>query len=247
MTEPNAIRLQKLIADNGLCSRRQAEVWITEGLVSVNGKPAQLGQKAIPGKDKIIVNGRRLTVRETEPVTLLMNKPRGVICSNGDPYHNKTVFDLVPPPYNRERLFCAGRLDKDSEGLLILTSDGDLTNRLTHPTHRIIKRYNIVLSKPFLQQHIRVMLNGFEVEGEKLKAEKIIVATEGDDPEFRLEIHLEHGRKREIRRMLEHLGYFVKRLQRFQIGSLKIRGVSPGRCRPLSKKEIELLLEGADQ
>jgi len=236
-----SIRLQKYIADHGICSRRQAEALIEEGRVQVNGELAHLGQKVVPGVDRVNVRGRNLGGGVKKDIVLALNKPKGYISSNSDPYHDKTVFDLVPPPWNRERLFCAGRLDKDSDGLLIITNNGDLAQRLTHPSTEVIKRYKVTLSRPFHEAHIRIMLNGVMVDGERLKAEKVIPMKKGPNADRVIEVHLGHGKKREIRRMVEALGYYVKRLQRFQIGSLRMRGIASGRVRQLNKKEIDLL------
>ncbi len=238
------VRLQKFMADMGVCSRRAAEELISNGEVVVDGKPAQLGQKITPGVERVVVRGKTIKPVARPTLTLLMNKPRGVVCTNSDPFGNRTVFDLLPPPAQKERLFCAGRLDKDSEGMLILTNDGALAQRLTHPSNRVIKRYRVLLTRPFNPEHTRVMLNGMDVEGERLKVERIIQIKRSQAPERDLEVHLEHGRKREIRRLFEALGYRVERLARFQIGRLQLRGVSPGRARPLSQMEIEMLFGG---
>jgi 23S rRNA pseudouridine2605 synthase len=243
MTEnKELVRIHKFIADMGVCSRRAAEQMIKDGLVTVDGIPATIGQKIDPKTDRVTVEGR--TLRPSlmpESMTLLMNKPRGVVCTNDDPFHCRTVFDLLPPVYAEQRLFCAGRLDKESEGMLILTSDGSLAQRLMHPSQNVIKRYRVLLSKPFDPEHIKVLLNGVEVEGERLSAGKLIILKRTQNPGRDLEVHLIHGRKREIRRMMEHLGYFVDRLLRFQIGSLRLHGVGPGHVRQLSKADIDLL------
>jgi 23S rRNA pseudouridine2605 synthase len=239
--EPQGIRLQKVIADHGICSRRKAEELITEGRVFVNGRAAELGQRVFPGKDAIKVNGRLLQRETVERVVLMLNKPRGFVCTNADPHNPQTVFDLVPPPWNRQRLFCAGRLDKESEGMLLLTNDGEFAQRLTHPSGMVVKRYLVTLSKPLQAAHIPKLLEGVKVEGELLRALKIIPATTGENPERRLEVHLGQGRKREIRRMFEFLGYFVDRLRRVQIGCLVMRGIAKGRVRPLKNKEVDLL------
>lgn len=241
MESQDLIRIQKFLADQGVCSRREAETWIRAGEVTVNGKPATLGQKIDPRSDRVAVGGQGVSWRRPDPVTLAMHKPRGVICSNRDPHHSRTIFDLVPPPWNRMRLFCAGRLDKDSEGLLILTSEGDLSQRLTHPAHQVIKRYLVTLTRPFDQQHGPMLLRGLMVEGELLKAEKVVPVKKGRLAPDTLEVHLGHGRKREIRRMLEFLGYRIDRLCRFQIGNLTLRGLGPGRVRLLGRKDIDLL------
>ncbi len=238
----NKVRLHKFLADAGLCSRREAERWIIQGVVEVNGVVAKIGHKVDPSKDKISVRGAPIKKRRTGPVTLLMNKPKGFICSNEDPHHESTVFDLLPPKFEKERLFCAGRLDKDSEGLLILTNDGTLAQRLTHPKNRIIKRYRVWLNKPAENATIAALCRGIQVEGERLKADKIIPMGKGANPGKQYEVHLSHGRKREIRRMFEALGHRVRRLHRFQIGSFVLRGLGPGKIRVLVEKESKLLL-----
>lgn len=235
------VRLQKFLADQGLCSRREAEEWITEGRLTVNGKTAVLGQKVDPFKDHVKLGRRLLRPLPLEPLVLAMHKPKGLLCSNEDPHHSETVFDLLPKEYRKRRLFCAGRLDKDSEGLLILTNDGDLSHRLTHPSSGVIKRYRIVLNRAFDQTLIPVMLRGIEDDGEKLYAHKIIPDKVGAEKECRLEVHLAQGRKREIRRLFEKFGFFVKRLRRVQIGAYRLQGIPPGSVRKLGEKEIDLL------
>lgn len=239
------IRLQKFLADRGYCSRREAEDWIQEGVVLVNGQPAQLGMKVTPGKDRVMARGKLVTAFRPPDVTLAMHKPRGLLCSNEDPHHERTVFDLLPENWRGQRFFCAGRLDKESEGLLILTTDGDLAQNLTHPSRRVVKRYSVLLTRPFDPRHLPLLLRGVEDEGEWIKAEKAIPAKKGEDRERRLEIHLNHGRKREIRRLLEIFGYRVERLVRTQIGGLTLRGIAPGRCRLLNEKDLRALQESA--
>ena len=241
--EEESIRIHKFLSEQGICSRRDAEELIKEGLVEVNGKVAEIGQKIIPSKDHISVQGRNVAARSRKNLTLALNKPRGLICSNHDPYHNQTVFDLLPKELNKERLFCAGRLDKESEGLLILTNDGALANRLTHPSALVIKRYEVTLNHPFDLKKIPLLKRGLNVDGEILRVEKVISLKKSPNQNNRLEIHLNHGRKREIRRLFEALGYRVKKLARHQIGGLAIRGIKPGYYRVLNTKDIEKLLD----
>lgn len=242
MPEPaESVRIQKYLAERGICSRREAERLIVEGDVLVNGKEATLGQKIVPGKDRIVVSGRGVPVQRGRVVTLALNKPTGVVCSNFDPHNARTVFDFVPAPFNKERLFCAGRLDKDSEGLLIITSDGELAQKLTHPSYRVVKRYQVTLTRPFNPVHIPLMLKGVEDEGEFLKAEKVFRMQGVSDADRRVEVHMEHGKKREVRRLFERMGYFVERLVRTQIGGLTLRGIGAGRVKLLSSREINLL------
>ena len=241
MNEPGAERIQKLIASAGLCSRREAERHIADGAVRVDGKVAQLGDKALPDA-RIFVHNRPLPAAPEKPVTLALHKPKGFVCTNADPNAEKTVFDLLPPEFRRMRLFCAGRLDKDSEGLLIITNDGELAHRLTHPGARIEKRYRLVLHRDFNREDIPKLLQGTEVEGDFLKAEKIIPAPEnGPDHKRRLEVRLHHGKKREVRRLFEAHGYYVKKLVRRQIGGLVLKNIPRGGTRVLKRAEIESL------
>lgn len=236
----SSLRLQKFLADQGIASRRQAEKLIEEGRVTVNGHTAELGQKITPGKDRVALDESPIAQTRSKAVVLAIHKPRGYLSSNKDPHHPRTIFDLVPPPWNAERLFCAGRLDKDSEGLLILTNDGAMAQKLTHPSHRVIKRYLVALDRSFEERHTRNLLDGIVWEGERLKVEKVIPKKRGGDLRH-LEVHLQHGKKREIRRLFHALGYEVNRLQRFQIGSLHVRGLGVGKCKPLSPTEIKQL------
>lgn len=242
MKEFKTERVQKLIANAGVCSRREAEKLIEDGKVRVNGKTIELGSKAHPS-DAIFVNNKPLQFSQEKPTTLVLNKPKGFICSNKDPYATQTVFDLLPNDLQKKRLFCAGRLDKDSEGLLILTNDGDLANQLTHPSTNIVKRYRVTLSRDLNHKDIPKMLEGIEFEGEFLKADKIIPAPgEKEGNKRRLEVHLSHGKKREIRRLFEAHRYFVKKLVRFQIGNLQLRNIKKGGIKLLGQKDIARLI-----
>lgn len=237
------VRVQKFLADRGLCSRREAEEWIREGRVKINGAMAELGAKVDPEQDSVSVGRKKITQDPVSKLTLIMNKPKGTLCTNHDPNAVLTVFTILPKEYLRERLFCAGRLDKDSEGMLILTNDGELANRITHPSGGVVKRYRITVQKPFNPELIPKLLRGVMDEGEHLCAKKIIPATTGPNPELRLEVHLEQGRKREIRRLFEAFGYHVKKLKRFQMGKLKLSGLGPGAVKPLSQAEIKSLFK----
>jgi 23S rRNA pseudouridine2605 synthase len=234
-------RIQKIIAGSGLCSRREAERFIEEGNVRVNGKIAQLGDKATADA-AIFVNNKPILKKQVRSVTLIMNKPKGVLCTNADPHNGRTVFELLPPDLQRQRLFCAGRLDKDSEGLLVITNDGDLAHRLTHPSTQVVKRYRVVLHRDFNKEDIPKLLAGTEYDGDFLKAEKVIPAPAvGDGHLRRLEIHLHHGKKREVRRLFEANRYFVKKLVRVQIGGVILKNIPRGGIKILGKKDIERL------
>lgn len=235
-------RVQKIIANAGICSRREAEKLIETGKVRVNGKTIELGTKALT-TDAIFVNNKPILKAKEAPITLILNKPKGIICSNSDPFATQTVFDLLPTDLQKKRLFCAGRLDKDSEGMLVITNDGALANELTHPSANIIKRYRVTLNKDLKPNDIPKLLEGVEFEGDFLKADKIIPAPTGKEGDQRkLEVHLSHGKKREIRRLFEAHRYYVKKLVRIQIGKIQLKNIAKGGIKILSKKDIERLL-----
>ena len=233
------MRIQKYISQCGICSRREAERKILEGDVLVNGSLAEIGQDIDPDKDKVVVDGVVARGVVEEKVVLAMNKPKGYICSNGDPFKAQTVFDLLPEPFSSMKLFCCGRLDKNSQGLLILTNDGDLANKITHPSSGVVKRYRVLLNRDVDPKIIPILLRGVMCDGEKLRASKIIPDTSPhDDASRRVEVWLNQGRKREIRRMFESLGYYVKELKRFQIGGLVLKKIPEGAVKIWGKADI---------
>jgi 23S rRNA pseudouridine2605 synthase len=238
------VRIQKLIAESGLCSRRAAELLIAGGEVYVNGEKATLGQKVTAGVDKVTVRGKPLRPHAQPKLALVMHKPRGVVCSNSDPHADQTIFDLLPREWARLRLFCAGRLDKDSEGLVILTSDGDLAHKLMHPSNLVVKRYYVSLEEPFPASRLKQLLRGVVIEGEHLKVEKAnLVNPRADRSSPELDVHMHHGKKREIRQLFTSLGYDVRRLRRYQIGALRLKGIPLRGVKQLSSKEIQALFE----
>lgn len=242
MPDNELIRLQKFLADAGICSRRSAEAMIARGEVWVNGAKAVLGQKVTPGVDKVTAAGKSVRPIAQPRVTLAMNKPRGLICSNEDPHHEETIFTVLPRDFARLRFFCAGRLDKDSEGLVILTTDGDLAHRLMHPSNVVVKRYYVELKQPFPSARMKLLLKGIVFEGERLKVEHAALVNAGASGEStQLDVHMHHGKKREIRQLFTALGYDVKRLRRYQIGAFPLRGIPLHAVKQLSTKEIEML------
>jgi len=238
------VRVQKYLADQGLCSRRAAEERIRQGEVSVNGRPAKLGDKVTPGQDRVALGGRPVRRRRIEQVVLAINKPRGYVCSNEDPHNAKTVFDLLPRELAGERLFCAGRLDKDSEGLVILSNDGELANRLMRPASGALKRYRVSLKQPFPKAKLPKLLRGVVIDGERLKVERAALAGDrSKEASKELELAMVHGKKREIRRLLSLLGFDVRRLKRYQIGRYSIKGVPLGGGVKLARAMIAKLFE----
>jgi 23S rRNA pseudouridine2605 synthase len=243
MPDAVPLRLQKYLAEAGVCSRRAAEALIAQGEVWVNGSVASLGQKITPGSDKVTVSGKPVRTTAQPRLTLAMHKPRGLVCSNDDPHHAETIFTVLPREFARHRFFCAGRLDKESEGLVILTTDGDLAHRLMHPSNVVVKRYYVLLKQPFPRTRIPLLLKGIVMEGERLKVERANLVGDGGPvaESTQLDVHMHHGKKREIRQLFTTLGYDVKRLKRYQIGSFPLRGIPLRAVKLLSTKEIDLL------
>ncbi|MBQ8723669.1 MAG: rRNA pseudouridine synthase [Opitutales bacterium] len=234
------IRLQKYLSQAEVCSRRAAETLITNGEITVNGEIAELGQTVVPGEDDVRLNGKKITLESRSRIVLMMNKPRGYVCTNLDPHNAQTVFQLIPPEYAAHKLFCVGRLDKDSEGLLLITNDGELANNIIHPSSNILKRYEVTLNRDFDPALTPRLLKGVKLKNENDEDEFLQFANIVRFPDSRkLEIHLKQGRKREIRRLFEVFGFFVKTLVRFQIGGLILKKMPAGDCRKLSQKEID--------
>lgn len=242
MSSSEPIRLQKYLADAGICSRRAAEALIAQGEVWVNGTPATLGQKITPGLDRVTTGGKAVRTTAQPRVTLAVHKPRGLVCSNDDPHNPETIFTVLPREFSKLRFFCAGRLDKDSEGLVILTTDGDLAHRLMHPSNVVVKRYHVILEKPFPARRLPLLVKGVVVEGERLKVERaaLVNPTAAEDSTA-LDVHMHHGKKREIRLLFTTLGYDVKRLRRYQIGGFRLKGIPLRAMKKLSPGEIETL------
>ena len=242
MSAAEPIRIQKYIADAGVCSRRSAEALIYQGEVWVNGVKATLGQKITPGVDQVTVSGKAVRPVAQPKITLAMNKPRGLICSNDDPLHKETIFSVLPRELSKYRFFCAGRLDLDSEGLVILTTDGDLAHRLMHPSNVVVKRYHVILKQPFPAARLPLLIKGIVLEGERLKVERAaLISPNASKSSTNLDVHMHHGKKREIRLLFTTLGYDVKRLRRYQIGALQLKGIPLHAMKVLSTKEIEML------
>ena len=240
--EAQPLRIQKFLADAGVCSRRAAEALIAQGEVWVNGVKAETGQKITPGLDKVVVEGKPVKTAAQPRITLAVNKPRGLVCSNDDPHNPETIFALLPRELARHRFFCAGRLDKESEGLVILTTDGQLANRLMHPSNRVIKRYHVALKETFPGNRVPTLVKGVVFEGERLKVERAVLVNASPDGHSRdLDVRMHHGRKREIRQLFSLLGYEVRRLRRYQIGSLRVQGIPLRGGKQLSIPEIESL------
>ncbi|MCB1121295.1 MAG: rRNA pseudouridine synthase [Verrucomicrobiae bacterium] len=240
MSADSLERLQKFLAKAGVGSRRKAEALIEEGRVLVNGQVAKLGQKVDPSLDHVFLDNKRMRVPDAPKVILILHKPSGYTCTRSDRHARKTIFDLLPKNFRDDSsLHCAGRLDRDSQGLVVITNDGDLTFALTHPSQKVLKHYRVVVDKAFPFEMVGKMIQGVQDEGEHLKAEAVLPHP-GKPRE--LEITLNHGKKREIRRLLKRLGFQVIELERFKIGKLGIQGLRPGSTKRLSEAEKRLLL-----
>ena len=229
-------RLQKILSAAGVCSRRAAEGYLTAGRITVNGEMAQLGQQADPETDDIRVDGVPLD-REPEAVYLMLNKPRGYVTTVSDEQGRKTVMDLLTGVHTR--IYPVGRLDRDSEGLLLLTNDGALTQRLLHPSHEVSKEYRVTVSGPV--EHAAENLRRIrDVAGMAIRpAEVQMLRREGNWAELRIVIH--EGRNRQIRRMCARCGLEVLRLQRVREHCLELGTLPLGQWRYLTAAEIAAL------
>ena len=232
-------RLQKLISSCGVASRRTAEVWITEGRVTVNGRVAQLGDKADLERDEILVDG--VALRSTATRTYLMlNKPRGYVTTLSDEKGRRTVADLVSGC--GVRVWPVGRLDLDSEGLLLLTDDGTVTQRLLHPRHEVEKEYLVWVTGD-VQKAIPVLSAPMVLDGETLSPAKVRQGKiSGNITQLSITIH--QGKNRQVRRMCAQAGLTVMRLKRIREGTIWLdRSLAPGTWRKLTRDELELLLK----
>jgi 23S rRNA pseudouridine2605 synthase len=229
-------RLQKILAHAGVASRRAAERLISQGRVKVNGQVVtQLGATAALESDAIEVDGARIVSAEAFEYYLL-NKPPGVVTTVRDPQRRPTVLSLLRDV--RARVYPVGRLDAASEGLLLLTNDGELAHRLTHPRFGVEKEYAVDLAAPASRQQLDRIRQGIESQGEQLRPRRLELEAGGRS---RVSVVLAEGKKREVRRMFEAVGQRVVRLRRMRFGPLRLGDLPPGQHRPLTKEEIEQL------
>lgn len=257
--EPEAdgkgVRLNKALADAGLCSRRKADELVFSGAVRVNGCRADSpGLRVRPGRDTVEVNDRSVALRgaageRPEPCWLMLHKPVGVVATARDPEGRRTVLDLVPPPWNECRLYPVGRLDFFSEGLLLLTDDGELAHRLSHPRWHLPRVYEVRVRSEFgagiLPRVLETMRRGMTLaEGERLAPVEVEVmndARAGREPGVLLRLTLHQGLNRQIRRMCRDLGLTVLRLRRVAQGPLRLGELPVGGVRPLRGDEVAAL------
>ena len=232
------MRINKFLAYSGVASRRGADQLINDGVVKINGKICSLGDEVDISSDSVTVNGKLVNVvRKYE--YYIMNKPKGYVCTVKDDKGRKTVMDLLPS--NDKRLFPVGRLDYDTEGLLILTNDGDLTFKLTHPKNEVPKTYLVKTEKPISNEDLIKLRSGVFIDGVKTKKcnVKLLETTKEGS---RLYVTITEGRNRQIRKMFEAVNNNVDFLKRIKIGELTLTGLNRGEVRKLSPKEIDYLL-----
>jgi 23S rRNA pseudouridine2605 synthase len=230
-------RLQKVMARAGVASRRVCEEMIAAGRVTVNGDVAILGQRVDPASDRVALDGVPLVV-DTTLVFWLLNKPPGYVTTASDPQQRATVFDLVPV---EPRVFTVGRLDRDSEGLLILTNDGELAQLLTHPSHHVEKEYFVEVEGVPKPSALRTLREGVDLDDGRTAPARVRLVQSSDHGTSALEIVVHEGRKRMVRRMCSAVGHPVVRLVRTRIGPLRDPSLAPGAWRVLTPDEVRKL------
>lgn len=239
-SQKNEVRLNKYLANSGLCSRREADKLILTGSVTVNGrKVTELGTKITPG-DEVKYKGRKLIPEKN--VYILMNKPKDVITSTEDPQGRKTVFSIIRSKPD-ERIYPVGRLDRMTTGVLLLTNDGDLTKKLTHPKYQKKKIYQVSLNKNLNRKDMEQIAGGITLDDGLIQSDSISYVDPDDKREIGIEIH--SGRNRIIRRIFESLDYRVEKLDRVYFAGLTKKGLTRGKWRYLTDKEISVLKRGS--
>ncbi|MGC9150517.1 MAG: pseudouridine synthase [Microbacter sp.] len=241
LSNPNEpIRLNKFLANAGICSRREADEYIKAGVVTVNGKViTELGTKILP-TDKVMFHDQ--PVQSEKKVYILLNKPKDFVTTTDDPKERKTVLDLVKNACN-ERIYPVGRLDRSTTGVLLLTNDGDLASRLTHPKYNKKKIYHVFLDKALTRADMEQIVRGIELEDGEIHADEVHYVDEEDHKQVGIEIH--SGKNRIVRRIFDHLGYRVKRLDRVFFAGLTKKGLPRGTWRYLTQQEVNMLKMGA--
>ena len=238
------IRLQKYMADSGIMSRRAAEEEIKNGNVSVNGHVANLGMKIDPKNDIISYRGQKIKYQKKVYTYIMMNKPRGYLCSTTDDRGRKCVTDLLVGV--KARVYPVGRLDLISEGILLLTDDGELKNRLTHPKHSIGKVYRVKVAEKVSDEQLEILSSPLVIDNYRIQPVEVSVSGE-DESGTVLKMTLFEGRNRQIRKMCEIAGLTVKRLSRISIGNLKLDGLPVGKWRYLEDFEVDYLYKATKE
>ncbi len=239
----NRIRLQKYMADNGIASRRKCEEMIEKGLVKVNGDRAHLGDKVDPKRDRVTVSGKKIAVQDKMHY-ILLHKPRGYITTMQDEQGRKCVAELVKDI--DARIYPVGRLDRESEGMLLMTNDGEFANAMTHPTRHVPKTYRVTVRPKITDEQINAFHTGIEIDG-RMTAPAGLRVIERAEGRVVCEVILYEGRNRQIRRMFEELGIEVARLKRTAVGSVKLGMLAPGKWRNLSEEEVRKLMLASER
>jgi 23S rRNA pseudouridine2605 synthase len=242
--EPPSERVQKYLAHAGIASRRHAEELIAAGVVTVNGTVVrELGARVVPGRDEVRVRGRLVRpAREGERLYILLNKPGGVVTTARDERGRRTVLDLLPDEWRMRRVYPVGRLDRDTEGLLLLTDDGALALRLTHPRYALEKEYHALVAGHPTPEQLEHLARGILLEGEvrpTAPARVHLLRREGANSWIAVEIH--EGRNRQVRRMFEAVEHPVLRLRRVRVGPLALGALAPAQSRLLTTREVRAL------
>ena len=238
------IRLQKFISDSGLMSRRAAEGEIERGNISVNGHVAAIGTKIDPASDVVTYKGKRIRFERKKYTYIMLNKPRGYLSSTTDDRGRKCVTDLLEGV--DARVYPVGRLDLVSEGILLLTDDGELKNRLTHPKHTIGKVYRVKIAGKISDEQMEILTSELVIDGYKIQPVTVSISSE-DESGTVLKMTLFEGRNRQIRKMCEAAGLTVKRLSRVSIGNLKLDGLPVGKWRYLEQHEVDYLYKATKE
>lgn len=235
------VRLQKVLAEQGVASRRKSEELIAAGEVTVNGAAARLGEKVDPKRDRICVRGKPLAFGRRE-ITVMLYKPRGIVTTMKDEKGRNCVAGLVTDI--PERVYPVGRLDRESEGLLLMTNDGEFANAMTHPSHHVPKNYRVTVRPRVTEDQLASLSAGMMIDGRMTAPAqvRVLVREEGRTV---LEIVLREGRNRQIRKMCEQLGLEVARLKRTAVGTLRLGMLRPGKWRELSGDELRRLKNAA--
>jgi len=234
-------RLQKYLAACGLGSRREIEKWISEGRVSINGRPAVLGSKVRPLTDKIYIDGKLLQRQSIKKYYYALHKPKGVVTTMRDERGRHCIADIVKDL--PERVYPVGRLDRNTEGLLILTNDGEFANRLMHPRHHLSKVYHAFIEGDVTAENLRAFASGMVIDGYKTMPVEAKILDRFENGTTLVKFVLKEGRNRQIRKMCEQQGLVIKRLIRVSIGGVELGNLKKGEIRELTPKEVAHLMK----
>lgn len=232
------MRLNKFLSNSGVASRRKCDDIIKEGKVFVNGKQVtELGLQVNPNKDKVMLEGKRISLPSSF-VYIKLNKPKGYACTASDEKGRKTIYELID---SDERLFSIGRLDYDTEGLLLLTNDGEFANKVAHPRYHMDKEYRVTAEGEIKESELAVMRKGVVIDGERLPSAKVEKLS-FENGFTKLSVVIDEGQNRQVRRMFEAIGHQIKLLKRVRIGAVRLGGLSRGQYKDLTEEELNSLV-----